>query len=125
MKIIIFIINVLIQLAVAAGCFFMLIFGLNGYNEEDATPSIYFFIALSVISALGLGAASAFTAKKLVKKKSLGSFGASAIAVVSFAVIGGVILIVGWFAALFLAEGVRTWNKEQRLKNRTSYIMRK
>ncbi|MCA1625778.1 MAG: hypothetical protein LC768_14180 [Acidobacteria bacterium] len=109
MKIIIFIITALIQLAAATFGFFALILGLNGFNEEDATPSIYFFIALSMISALGLGATSAFTAKRIAEKKSLGKFGASAISVVSFAVIGGIILMVGWFAALFLAVIMHEW----------------
>lgn len=125
MKIIVFIINALIQLGVAAVCFFMLIVGLNGYNEDDAIPSIYFFIALGVISALALGAASVFATQRLAQKPSLGKFGASTISVISFAIIGVVILVVGWFAALFLAEAVRTYNKEQRLKKTTSYILRK
>ena len=109
MKIIVFIITTLIQLVAAAVCFFMLLLGLNGYNEKDATPSLVFYIALSLISALGLGAASAYIANRLVEKPSLGSFGASAIAVVIFAIIGLVVLFIGWIAALFLAEAIRAW----------------
>jgi len=108
MKVIVFILTALIQLAVATLGFFMLLLGLNGYNEKDASPSLIMYIVLALASAVGLGLASVYTTKRL-SETSLGSFGAAAIAVVSFAVVGGAILIVGWFAALFLAEIVRTW----------------
>ena len=86
----------------------MLLVGLNGYSEKDATPSLIMYIVLALGSGVGLGLASVYTTKR-ISQASLGSFGAAAIAVVVFAIIGGVILIAGWFAALFLAEIVRTW----------------
>ncbi len=109
MRIIVFIITAFIQLAVAVPGFFGLLLGLNGYSEKDATPSLIFYIALAFLSALGLGAISAYTAKRLAEKPSLGKFGASIIAIIGFAILGAVILFVGWFAALFLAEAIRTW----------------
>ncbi|MBA2494200.1 MAG: hypothetical protein H0V31_05830 [Acidobacteria bacterium] len=109
MKIIIFVITALIQAAGATLGFFGLLLGLNGYNETDATPSLIFYIALAFLNALGLGAASAYTAKRLAENPSLGKFGASAITIISFAILGASVLFVGWIAALLLAEIVRTW----------------
>ena len=107
MKVIVFSLNALIQLTTATLGFFMLVLGLNGYNEKDATPSLVMFILLALVSAAGIGLASVYATKRL-SETSIGGFGAAAIAVSSFAIIGGAILIVGWFAALFLAEIVRT-----------------
>jgi len=80
---------------------------MNGYSEDQATPGLVFYIVLSIGSALGLGGASAFWAKRLVTKKSFSSFGASALAIISFAVLGGIILAGGFLGAFALAEVVR------------------
>ncbi len=109
MKIIIFVITALIQAAGATLGFFGLLLGLNGYNETDATPSLVFYIALAFLNALGLGAASAYTAKRLAEKSSLGKFASSLIAIIGCLIVGAVILAVGWFAALILADTIRTW----------------
>jgi hypothetical protein len=108
-KIIVFILTALIQLAVAVVCFFMLLLGLNGFSEQQATPSLIFFIALSFVSAVGLGGVSAFVAKTLVEKKSLGRVAASAIAVVGFSILGAVVLFVGFIAAVLLASLMHEW----------------
>ncbi len=108
MKVIVFILTAAIQLVAAALAFFMLLIGLNGFSEKDATPSLVMYIILALASAVGLGLASVYTTKRL-SETSLGSFGAAAIAVVSLAIVGGAILIVGWFAALFLATIMHEW----------------
>jgi hypothetical protein len=107
MRIIVFVITALIQLAAAAIGFLMLLLGLNGFHEREATPSLIFYIVLGLGSAVGLGATSAFVARALVEKKALGRLAASAIAVVGFSVAGVLILIVGFFIALVLASAVR------------------
>lgn len=107
MRVIVFLINTVIQLAAAAFGFFFLLLGLNGFNTAQSNPSLLFYIILGVGSALGLGGASAFAAKWLAGKKSLGAFGASAISVVVFAILGVLILVVGFFVALFVAEAMR------------------
>ena len=109
MRIIVFIITALIQAAVAVVIFFMLLLGLNGFSERDATPSLIFFIALSVACALGLGGAAAYTAKRIAEKKSLGGVAASAIAVLCFSALGGVILVGGFFGALVIATIMHEW----------------
>jgi hypothetical protein len=109
MRIIVFIITALVQAAVAVVIFFMLILGLNGFSEQDATPSLIFFIALSVACALGLGGAGAFAAKRIAEKKSLGVVAASAISVFCFSFLGVLILVGGFFAALILASVMHDW----------------
>jgi len=109
MKITVFVITALIQLAVAFLGFFILLLGLNGFHESDATPGLIFYIALAFLSALGLGAASAYTAKRLSEKPSLGKFAASLIAIIAFAIVGGLILFGGMIAAALLAEATRKW----------------
>ena len=108
MKIIVFILIVVIQLLAAALAFFMLLVGLNGFSEKDAALSLYMFIILALASAAGLGLAS-FYATKWLSETSIGVFGGAAVAVAGFSIVGWVILIIGWFTALFLADIMRQW----------------
>jgi hypothetical protein len=107
MKIIVFAANLLIQLAIAAFGFLVMLLAMNGFSEKQATPGMILYIIVAILSALGLGAASVYTAQKLIEKTSLGSFGAGAIAILIFTVVGAVILIIGFFAAIFTAEALR------------------
>ena len=109
MRVVVFIITALVQAAVAVVIFFMLLLGLNGFSERDATPSLVFFIALSVVCALGLGGAGAYAAKRIAEKKSLGGVAASAISVICFSVLGAVILVGGFFVALVIATVMHEW----------------
>lgn len=107
MRILVFIITALIQAVFAVIAFFTLLLGMNGYSEKQATPGLVFFVIISVANALGLGGASAYAAKRLVEKKSFGRFVASFTAVAGFSIIGALIVIAGFFAALILAEVMR------------------
>jgi len=107
MRIIVFVINAVIQLAAAAISFFMLLLGLNGFTERQANPALLFYIVLGVGSAVGLGVASAVASKWLTQRRSMGALGASAIAVPTFAVVGVLILIVGFFVAALIASAMR------------------
>jgi len=107
MRIIVFVLNVVIQLAAAAVGFFMLLLGLNGFSERQANPGLLFYILLSVGSAVGLGVASAFASKWLTQKKSMGALGASAIAVPVFSVVGVLILVAIFFVAVLIATAMR------------------
>jgi hypothetical protein len=107
MRIIVFVINALVQFAAATVGLLLLLLGLNGFGERQATPGLVFYVVLGVASALGLGVASAFTAQRLAQKSSFGNLGASAAAVVVFAILGVLILVVGFFAAVIIAEAVR------------------
>lgn len=109
MRIIVFIVTALIQVGFAVIGHLILLLGLNGYSEKQATPGLAFFFFLSVASALGLGGASAFAAKWLVEKKSFGRFAAAATSIGGFSAAGAVILAAGFFVALILAEVMRKW----------------
>lgn len=108
MKVIIFSLTAAIQFLSAALAFFMLLIGLNGYHEQDATPSLILYFVLALTSIVGLGLASVYTTKRFSASR-LGNFGAAAISILGFVVVGWIILIIGWFAALLLAELVRKW----------------
>ena len=106
-RIIVFILTVMIQLGAAAAGLLLLLLGMNGYSESQATPGLLLFVVLGLGSALSLGTASAFAVKRLVERRSFGGVTASAISVVGFAVIGGLILVASFFAAIALAEIMR------------------
>ena len=107
MRIIVFILTAVIQLAAAAAGGLVLLLGMNGYSERDATPGLYLYAALGLISALGLGLASAFASRWLVERRSFGRAGAAATAVLGSVALGGLILIVNFFAAIVLTEIMR------------------
>ncbi|HEX8475200.1 MAG TPA: hypothetical protein VF666_14315 [Pyrinomonadaceae bacterium] len=109
MKIIVFIVTALIQLAVAAISFFMLLLGLNGFTEKQSTPSLILYILLGLTSAVGLGVASAYMARRLVEKQTLGSFGASAVAIIGSSIVGAIVLFIGFIVAVLLASMMRGW----------------
>ena len=109
MRIIVFIITALVQAAAAVAIFFMLVLGLNGFSESDATPSLVFFIALGVLSPLTLSGLGAYAAQRIAEKKSMGGVAASALAVISFSALGVVILVGGFFAALVIATVMHEW----------------
>ena len=107
MRIVVFILNALIQLSAAAVGFFLLLLGLNGFGERQATPGIIFYIVMCVLSALAPPNASALTANRLAAKQSLGNVGGSLISVMIFSVVGVVVLVVIFFAAVFIAAAMR------------------
>lgn len=107
MGILVLILTVVFQLTAAAIGLFVLLLGLNGYSERQATPSLILYIILSLGSACALSAVSPFAAKRLAKRTSLGRFGSSAIVVVGFSLIGVIVLFVGFFASFALAEILR------------------
>ena len=107
MRIIAFTLSAVLQLAAAAAGGLLLLLGMNGYSERDAAPGLYLYASLGLVSALGLGLASAFASRWLVERRSFGRMGAVATAVLGFSALGGLILILSFFAAIVLAESVR------------------
>lgn len=107
MRIIVFALTAVVQLAAAAAGLLFLLLGMNGYSERQATPGLIFYVALGLVSALALGLLSAFAAKRLVERKSFGVLAASATAVLGFSVVGGLVLVISFFAAIVLAEVMR------------------
>lgn len=107
MKILVFILTALIQLTAASVGLFLLLVGMNGYSEQQAMPSLVFYAALSLATALVLAAGSPFAAKRLAAKPSIGKFGASAIAITSSSILGVAMVVVLFFLSFLLAEILR------------------
>lgn len=80
---------------------------MNGCSGRDAEPGLYLYAALGLVSALGLGLASAFASRWLVERRSFGRAGAVATAAVGSAALGGLIVVASFFAAIVLAEITR------------------
>jgi len=107
MRILVFIFTILIQLTAAVVGLVLLLVGMNGYSERQATPSLVFYVVLSLATALMLAGGSPFAAKRLATRLSIGKFGASAIVVTSSSILGGSIIVVLFFASFLLAEVLR------------------
>lgn len=107
MRIIVFVLTALIQLVGAGAVFLLLLLGMNGYSESQATPGLILYIVVGLGSALGLGLASSFVVKRLVERRGFGRLAASATAIFGFLILGGFILVVSFFAAILLAELMR------------------
>jgi hypothetical protein len=107
MRIIVFALNAVIQLAAAAAGFFMLLLGLNGFTERQANPGLLAYIILSAGSAVGLGFASALASKWLVQKRSMGALGASAVVVPILAAFGVLVLAAIFIIAVIIASAMR------------------
>ena len=104
-KILLYLVIAILQLAAAVFGFFILLLGLNGFTERQATASLIFFIALSLVTVLGDGVLRIWVARLLSRKLSVGAV--AAISTIGVVVFGVVVLIVGLFAAFVLAEVVR------------------
>ncbi len=104
MKILLYLVIAILQLVAAVFGFFILLLGLNGFSERQATPSLMFFIALSLVTIFGDGALRIWVVRLLGRK--LGAGAAAAISTIGVVIFGVVVLIVGLFAAFMLAEVV-------------------
>lgn len=102
MKIVFYILTAIIQLVVAVSGFLILLLGLNGFSERDATPSLILYLVVSVVTVLGDGAVGLLIGNWLVRKKRLsaGGFFGNALAVV----LGVGILVVTVFVGFVLAS---------------------
>ncbi|HKO98479.1 MAG TPA: hypothetical protein VJU86_15890 [Pyrinomonadaceae bacterium] len=108
MKLIVFILTAVLQLAAAAAAFLILLLVLNGYSESQATPSLISYIAIGIGSAMVMGIASSSIANRLVVKKSFSRVGASALAVLAMAIVGWVVVVLAIVCAVVVAELVRS-----------------
>lgn len=107
MKIAAFLITALANAAIGFVLFFMLIVSLNGFSGRQAEPGLLLFIVWGLLSAIMTGILSFLLANYLATKKALNKVASAAIAVAVFVVAGGVSVIVGFFAAVFLVSAMR------------------
>jgi hypothetical protein len=107
MKIATFLITVLVNGGIAFVMFFMLILGMNGFHEDEATPGLLLYIIWGLLSAIITGVLGILPANYLATKKSVNKIAATAISTVIFIIVGGVSVMVGFFAALMAASAMR------------------
>ena len=107
MRIIVFIVVAVVQLVAAAFGFLLLLLGLNGFSERQATPGLVFYIVVAVASSVGLGVAGAMAVKWLAVRRGAHALVAALVAVVGSSVLGLVILGAGFLGAVVLAEIMR------------------
>ena len=107
MRIVVFLISAVVQLAAAAFGLFVLLIALNGYSERQATPSLIFYGIFCLLIVLVISAVGCLVAKSLLNRNWLGKVGASSVAVVSSSIVGVVLVGVAMFVALALAETLR------------------
>ena len=107
MRITVFVVTAVIELATATVGLFILLLGLNGYSESQATPSLIFYIVFCVISSLALSFLGTLAAKAIVKKGWLGKPAAAIVSIVFASALGDVLLVLAVFLAFILAELLR------------------
>jgi hypothetical protein len=108
MKIIVFLIAAIAQIGASVFGFFILLLGLNGFSEREATPSLIFYIVLSLATIVGDGLIGVVLARRLANRTKFGIGGASVIATIAVVILGVVILIAGLFVAFVLASVVHS-----------------
>lgn len=104
MRIIVFVVVAVVQLGAAAFGLLVLIMGMNGFSERDATPGLLFYVVLAMASSVALGVGGALAAKRLAAGRRMGGLAASAIAVTCASTLGVVVLVGGFFGALAIAS---------------------
>ena len=102
-----FLTTALINIAVGAIAFFMLILSLNGFSEKQAESGLILFIGWALLSACITGILGSMSAIYLIKEKSFNVWLASFLAITTFVVVGLISNIVGFFAAVFLTSAMR------------------
>lgn len=107
MRIIVFSMTAFIQLAAAAFGLFILLVGLNGYSERQATPALIAYLLVGLATVPGMGALGVMAARSLVERRGFGKAGASVGAIFGASVLGVVILVVGVIVAFVMAEVLR------------------
>ena len=107
MRVIVFSIVAVVQMALAAFGLFVLLVGLNGYSERQATPGLIAYVVLCLVTIPGMGAVGAVAARSLVERKSFGKAGASVGAIMGVSILGVGILVVGVIGAFVMAEVLR------------------
>jgi hypothetical protein len=107
LRLIVFLITAITQVVGAVSCFFVLLVGLNGYSERQATPSLIFYVVFSLISIFGMSFIACVTTKYFVDKNWMGKAVASVVAIITSSIVGALIVIGGMFVAFVVAETLR------------------
>ncbi len=109
MRIAVFAVTAIVEFAAAIFGLFVLLLGLNGYSESQATPSLIFYIVVCVVSTLALSFLGTLAAKAIVKKGWLRKLWAAVVSIVLTSTVGVVLVVVGVFLAFILLNLRNLW----------------
>ena len=104
MRVIVFSIVAIVLFGAAALGLFILLVGLNGYSEAQATPSLIAYVVLCLATAPGMGTVGATAARVLVEKKGFGKGGAAVCAITGVTIVGVIMLVTGVIVSFVIAE---------------------
>lgn len=108
MRLTVFLVTALLSVAAAIFGFFILLLGLNGFSERQATPSLIFYIVFCLTSLLILSFLGTLIAKAFVEKGWMNKAWAAIVSILSTSIVSGLLVIVAVFAGFALAEFLRT-----------------
>ena len=107
MRVTVFVVTAMVVLAAAVFGFFVLLLGLNGFSERQATPSLIFYIVFCFASSLLISFLGTIAAKTIVNKQWLGKAVAAIVSILLTSTVGVVFVVVAVFAGFILAEFLR------------------
>ena len=107
MRITVFVVTAIIEFAAAVFGLFVLLLGLNGFSERQATPGLIFYIVFCLVSSLVISFLATIAAKTIVNKQWLGKAAAAIVSIVLTSMIGVTLVVVAVFAGFILAEFLR------------------
>ena len=107
-KIITFLIVVLLNLGGGFVWYFMLALGLNGFSGSDADYSMTLFPIGALLVSILAATAGVLATGYFINSKSWNPVLAVAVSAIVFTIVGLVINFILMFAAIFLADFVRT-----------------
>ena len=108
MRVTVFLITAILDLALAIFGLFILLLGLNGFSERQATPTLIFYIIFCLTSLIILSYLGTLVAKAFVDRGWMNKVWAAIVSVLSTSIISGLLVIVAVFAGFALAEFLRT-----------------
>jgi hypothetical protein len=101
------VVTAVVEFVAAVFGFFVLLVGLNGFSERQATPSLIFYIVFCLVSSLVISFLGTVAAKTIVKKQWLGKAVTAVVSILFTSMIGVVFVVVAVFASFILAEFLR------------------
>ena len=107
MRITVFLVTAILDISVAIFGFFILLIGLNGYSERQATPSLIFYTVFCLTSLVIVSFLGTLAAKTIVDKGWMNKIWAAVVSILSTSIAGGVLVLVAVFVGFALAEFVR------------------
>ena len=107
MRITVFILTAILELAAGVFGFLVLLLGLNGYSERQATPSLIFYIVFCLAGSLIVSFLGTIAAKTIVNKGWLAKPGAAIVSIISMSIIGVVLVVAAISFGFILAEFLR------------------